>query len=130
MGGGRRKFPEVRKSANLGLRSETQAVAGEGGSSGGVIEVDLTKQLCERQRSLAFRIKPGTDLTRGEAIRVVRGTPAALVCGKKTVGHLSDSGQEQLVLACISAGYRLVGEIEAFDPALGEGLVTLSGFKT
>jgi hypothetical protein len=130
MGGGRRKIREARKSANLDLRVKRSGATGEGSGGGGGGEVDLTEQLCRRSRALAFRVEPGVTFSAGEAVRVARGNPPALVAGAKTIGWLSDPRQEQTIAACIEAGYQLTGQVEAVDADLGEGLASVSGFKT
>ena len=128
MGGGVRRIREARKSANLDL-SVRQSGGGEGASGAGGTEGDLTEQLCERARAIGFRLEPGAKISPGEAVRVARGNPPALVAGRKTIGWLSDPRQEQTLAACIEAGYTLTGQVEAVDADLGEGFASVSGFK-
>lgn len=125
MGGGKRRIPEARKSANLDLGARLS-----GGAERSAQEVDLSEQLCERSRALSFRVEDRAEITPGQAVRVARGNPPALVAGGHTIGWLTDSRQEQTIAACIEAGYQLRGQIEAVDAELGEGFATVTGFKT
>jgi hypothetical protein len=85
--------------------------------------------LCERSQLVAFRLTTAEDVEVGADVRVVLGTPPAIVVDRRTAGYLTDRRQAQTIAACLSSGYLVSGEIVALDEELGGGLASVAGVR-
>lgn len=133
MGGGKRRFPEVRKARRLApprLANEDQVQGDSSSQSQPTPETDgLRDSVCERAQLVAFRLFDEADVTVAEAVRVTFGQPPIVVSENGRIGELSDLRQAQTLSACISSGYSILGEVTAVDLDLREGLASVAGLR-
>ncbi|MDQ1543955.1 MAG: hypothetical protein QOK08_1593 [Actinomycetota bacterium] len=122
MGGGRTRDQESRKSVLLSPRR------GDGKAGAGGVD-DLSMPLCERERTVAFRVVDEHHLEAHTQISIVRADPPAIVVRDQVVGYLSDQRQAATLAACLDEGYQIAGEVQAVDEGGAEGLATVVGVR-
>jgi hypothetical protein len=113
---------ESRKSGLLSPRR------GDGKAGTGGVE-DLSMPLCERERTVAFRVVNEHHLEARTQISIVRADPPAIVVRDQVVGYLSDQRQAATLAACLDKGYQIAGEVQAVDQDGAEGLATVVGVR-
>jgi hypothetical protein len=76
---------------------------------------------CEESRSITFRLSLDGPSSSGEAIRVAKGTPLALVSSGRVVGTFTDAA----VSDCLASGFTFDGVVTAVGES--EGTAELRG---
>lgn len=126
MGGGTRRIQEVRRARLLSPRDGGLGL-GSRGSGAGTPE-DLS--ICEREQSLIVQIADGESVEIGQSIAVVRGMPLAVIADDRRIGYIADRRQSAVMLGCLNAGFRIAGEVTAFDVTSRAALATVAGARS
>jgi len=119
MGGGGTDRPEARK--HLRGKRTGREVGGAGASA-------LEPPICERTQTLSFLASSPVSV--GDAVRVVRANPPAIVVGSGPVGFVADGQQAATITACLDDGYAFVGEIVKVDAQVGSAEATVVGLRS
>jgi hypothetical protein len=127
LGGGIREVKEARKAPILSPHDSDRSLPPDGQGVGAA--GDLSLPLCERSQIVAFQLMKPDGVEVGAAVRVVLGTPPAIVLDRRTIGHLTDRRQAETIAACMSSGYLVSGEIVTLDEELREGFAVVAGVR-